>query len=404
MKGVALMTISNKVRDSLTRSSWIRKMFEEGDRLRQIHGADKVYDFTLGNPDLEPPKSFKDAFQEVANHPIPGMHKYMSNAGYAETRKAIATYLNRKTSLNLTENQVIMTVGAGGGLNVVFKTLLNPGDEVIVSSPYFVEYGFYTDNHQGKLVVVKSRPDFQLDLAALEAAITVKTKAILINSPNNPTGVVYPEAALKALATLIKKKEAQFGQIIYLVSDEPYSGLVYDGCTVPSVLNIFENSLMVTSHSKDLALPGERIGYIAMNPKIPVADLLFDGLVFANRVLGFVNAPALMQRLVAGLQGEVVGREIYQERRDLLYNHLIQNGFEVVKPQGAFYFFPKSPIPDDVAFVQAGVKLNLLLVPGTGFGAPGYFRIAYCVSRDVIVNSFPAFTALAKEFGLKGRG
>jgi aspartate aminotransferase len=376
-------------------------MFEEGDRLRQIHGADRVYDFTLGNPDLEPPESFMESFREVANHPIPGIHKYMPNAGYSETRLAVAAYLNRKTGFGLTENNVIMTVGAGGGLNVVFKTLLNPGDEVIVSAPYFVEYGFYTDNHQGKLVVVKSLPDFQLDLNALEAAITPKTKAILINSPNNPTGVVYPESALQALAALIKKKEAQFGQIIYLVSDEPYSGLVYDGATVPSVLKIFEHSLMVTSHSKDLALPGERIGYIAMNPHIPEAGLLFDGLVFANRVLGFVNAPSLMQRLVAKLQGEVVGREIYQERRDLLYNHLVKNGFEVVKPQGAFYLFPKSPIPDDVAFVQAAVKLNLLLVPGTGFGAPGYFRIAYCVSKDVINNSLPAFTTLAEEFGLK---
>ncbi|MCL6588924.1 MAG: pyridoxal phosphate-dependent aminotransferase [Firmicutes bacterium] len=398
------MAISTKVQESLSRSSWIRKMFEEGDRLRRIHGADKVYDFTLGNPDLEPPGSFKEFLREVANHPIPGMHKYMSNAGYPETRQAIAAYLNRKTGLGMTENHVVMTAGAGGGLNVAFKTLLDPGDEVIVSSPYFVEYGFYTDNHQGKLVVVKSLPDFQLDLAALEAAITTKTKAILINSPNNPTGVVYPEPALQALAALIKKKEAQFGRIIYLVSDEPYSGLVYDGVTTPPVLKIFEHSLMVTSHSKDLALPGERIGYIALNPQIPEAGLLFDGLVFANRVLGFVNAPALMQRLVAKLQGEVVGRETYQERRDLLYNHLVQNGFEVIKPEGAFYLFPKSPIPDDVAFVQAAVKHNLLLVPGTGFGAPGYFRIAYCVSKEVIINSLPAFTALAKDFGLKSRG
>ncbi len=394
------MSISTKVKDSLSRSSWIRKMFEEGDRLRAIHGADKVYDFTLGNPDLEPPAEFKSRLRELASNPVPGMHKYMSNAGYPETRKAVAAHLSRKTGLNLNENNIVMTVGAGGGLNVIFKTILNPGDEVIVSAPYFVEYGFYTDNHQGKLVVVNSQPDFQLDIAAIEKAITPKTKAIMINSPNNPTGVVYTEAILKDLAKLIAKKETEFGSVIYLISDEPYSALVYDGINIPQVLSIFDHSLLVTSHSKDLALPGERIGYIAVNPKIPEAELLFDGLVFANRVLGFVNAPALMQRLITELQGKSIGVEIYRERRDLLYNHLTANGFEMVKPQGAFYFFPKSPIPDDVAFIQSAVKYNLLLVPGTGFGAPGYFRIAYCVSKEIILNSLPAFTALAKEYNL----
>jgi aspartate aminotransferase len=395
------MPISTKVQDSLTHSSWIRKMFEEGDRLRAIHGAAKVYDFTLGNPDLEPPQEFKTRLRELANNPVPGMHKYMSNAGYPETRKAVAAHLNRETGLNLTENNVIMTVGAGGGLNVAFKTILNPGDEVIVSAPYFVEYGFYTDNHQGKLVVVNSRPDFQLDLAAIEQAITPKTKAILINSPNNPTGAVYTETILKGLAEIIANKEAELGSAIYLISDEPYSALVYDGVKPPQVLSIFDRSILVTSHSKDLALPGERIGYIAFNPNNPDAELLFDGLVFANRVLGFVNAPSLMQRLIAELQGKSVGVEIYRKRRDLLYEHLITNGFEVVKPQGAFYFFPKSPIPDDLAFVQAAVKYNLLVVPGTGFGMPGYFRIAYCVSEETIINSFPAFTALAEEYRLK---
>ncbi len=395
------MSISTKVTDSLTRSSWIRKMFEEGDRLSKIHGADKVYDFTIGNPDLEPPVEFKNRLRELANNPVPGMHKYMSNAGYPETRKAIAAHLNQETGMNLTENNVVMTVGAGGGLNVVLKTILNPGEEVIVSAPYFVEYGFYTDNHGGKLVVVNTRPDFQLDPDAIEKVITPKTKAILINSPNNPTGVIYTEAVLNDLAKVIARKEAEFGSTIYLISDEPYSGLVYDGVKVPPVLSIFDHSLVVTSHSKDLALPGERIGYIAVSPKNPEVELFFDGLVFANRVLGFVNAPALMQRLIAELQGKVTGVEVYRERRDLLYNHLIANGFEVVKPQGAFYLFPKSPIPDDVAFIQSAVKYNLLLVPGTGFGAPGYFRIAYCVSKDTILNSFPAFTELAKEYQLK---
>ena len=337
------MSISTKVKDSLSRASWIRKMFEEGDRLSQIHGRDKVYDFTIGNPDLEPPAAFKERLLELAEHPIPGMHRYMSNAGYPEARQSIAAYLNRKTGIDLNAGQIVMAVGAGGGLNVVFKTLLDPGDEIIVSSPYFVEYGFYVNNHGGKLVVVKSRPNFQLDLTAIAAAITPQTKAIMINSPNNPTGVIYGEALLKDLAAIIRQKEAQFGKTLYLISDEPYSSLVYDNQTVPSVLNIFDHSLLVTSHSKDLAIPGERIGYIAINPKIPEVELLFDGLVFATRVLGFVNAPALMQRLVASLQGQSVGTAVYQERRDLLYNHLTKSRFQISQAPGRILSLPRKP-------------------------------------------------------------
>ncbi|HOJ78148.1 MAG TPA: pyridoxal phosphate-dependent aminotransferase [Bacillota bacterium] len=394
------MSISTKVKQSLSQASFIRKMFEEGERLRKIHGPENVYDFSLGNPDLEPPAAFKERLKELALSPIKGMHQYMSNAGYPETRQAICNYLNQKDGLELSINHVLMTVGAGGGLNVAFKALLNPSDEVIVNAPYFVEYGFYVDNHQGKLVVVKSGPDFQPDLNVIEKAINEKTKAILLNSPNNPTGVIYKAEILQELANLIRKKEAEYGTTIYVISDEPYYSLVYDGATVPSVLKIFEHSLLVTSHSKDLALPGERIGYIVVNPKLPEAALVFDALVFANRVLGFVNAPALMQRIITGLQGEAIGTEEYQERRDILYNHLTSIGFEVNKPQGAFYLFPKSPIPDDVAFTQAAIEFNLLLVPGSGFGGPGYFRIAYCVSRETIKNSLPAFTKLAKKFGL----
>jgi aspartate aminotransferase len=396
------MAVADKVRDSLNRSSWIRKMFEEGDRLRQIHGPDRVYDFTLGNPDLEPPDAVVKRLQLLAQDPQPGMHKYMSNAGYRETRQAIAAYLGRKAGVPLTENHVVMTVGAGGGLNVVFKTILNPGDEVLVNAPYFVEYGFYADNHQGKIAVVPTRPDFQLDVPAIAKAITPRTRAVLINSPNNPTGAIYPEGTLRALAEVLRLKEAEFGGAIYLISDEPYAGLVFDGASVPPVLGIFPHGILVTSHSKDLALPGERIGYIAIHPTIPEAALLFDGLVFANRVLGFVNAPALMQRLIAELQGVAVNVQEYQERRDLLCGHLSRLGFDLVKPQGAFYLFPKSPIPDDVAFIQAAAKHNLLLVPGSGFGSPGYFRIAYCVPKQVILNSFPAFESVAKDFGLAG--
>lgn len=395
------MPVADKIRESLSRSSWIRKMFEEGDRLRKLHGPDQVYDFTLGNPDLDPPDSVTMRLRALAQDPVPGMHKYMSNAGYPETRRAIALHVGRQAGLSLTEHHVVMTVGAGGGLNVVLKTILNPGDEVIASAPYFVEYGFYADNHQGKLVVARTRPDFQLDIAAIAAAITPRTRAVLINSPNNPTGVVYPASTLRALAEILRQKEREFGSTIYLISDEPYAALVYDGVRVPPILGIFEHGILVTSHSKDLALPGERIGYIVIHPAIPEAGLLFDGLVFANRILGFVNAPALMQRLIAELQGESVGIEVYQERRDLLCSHLSKLGFDLVKPQGAFYLFPKSPIPDDVAFVQAAARHNLLLVPGSGFGSPGYFRIAYCVPKQLILSSFPAFEKVAKEFGLK---
>lgn len=394
------MSVSTKVRQALAHSSWIRKMFEEGNRLGKIYGPENVYDFTLGNPDVEPPETFQTRLRELANDPVPGMHLYMNNAGYPETRQAIADHLNKISGQQLTSNHVLMTVGAGGGLNVIFKALLDPGDEVLVSAPYFVEYGSYVDNHQGILKVVPSQSDFQLDLDKIETAITAKTKAILINSPNNPTGVIYPEKLLQELAKLIEAKEAQFGTTIYLISDEPYAGLVYDGVKVPSILKIFKHSILATSHSKDLAIPGERIGYVAINPNNPEAQLLFDSLVYANRVLGFVNAPALMQRIVASLQGQAAGVASYQERRDIFYAQLTKVGFEVIKPQGAFYFFPKCPIPDDVAFIQAALKYNLLLVPGSGFGQPGYFRIAYCVSKKTIENSFPAFTKLAKEFGL----
>lgn len=394
------MAISRKIQDSLGRSSWIRKMFEEGDRLRKAWGADKVFDFTLGNPDLEPPAVFREEFKKLADQPIAGMHKYMNNAGYPETRRAVAAYLSGLTGKSLTEQNIIMTCGAGGGLNVVLKTLLNPDDEVICIAPYFVEYGFYIDNHQGRLVVVKSGPGFIPDIEAIGRAVTVKTKAIIINSPNNPSGVVYPAETLQKLAAMLAAKEQELGTEIYVISDEPYSKLVYDGVNVPPVFSHIPRSIVVTSHSKDLALPGERIGYIAVHPELPEAGQLFDGLVFCNRILGYVNAPALMQRLVAPLQGMASGVEAYQERRDILLEHLAKLGFEYVKPQGAFYIFPKSPEPDDVAFINKAASFGLLLVPGSGFGMPGYFRIAYCVDKELILRSLPTFTKVAEAYGL----
>ena len=395
------MGISRKIEQSLSGSSFIRKMFEEGERLRKIHGHDKVYDFTIGNPNVEPPERFREELKRLALNPVPGMHRYMSNAGYEETRSAVAGALSSQTGIAFNSDHIIMTTGAGGALNVIFKTLLDEGEEVIVLKPYFVEYRFYVGNYSGKTVEVPTGPDFQPDLGALEKAIGPLTKAVLINSPNNPTGVVYSPDVLDSIGRLLTEKGRELGRTIYLVSDEPYSKIVYDGITVPDVFNSYRNSIMVTSHSKDLALPGERIGYIAIHPEIESPGLLMDGLIFSNRVLGFVNAPALMQRIVASLQKESVDIDQYQEKRDILYNYLTSLGFEMIKPQGAFYLFPKSPVPNDVEFIGMAQKYNLLLVPGSGFGLPGYFRMAYCIDKQTILNSLPAFTALAQELGLK---
>ncbi len=394
------MAISGNIQKLLAKASWIRKMFEEGERLRKIHGYDKVYDFTLGNPDVEPPDAFKNELKRLAMEPVPGMHRYMSNAGYPETRQAVADVLAEQTSLSFNKNNIVMTCGAGGALNVVLKTLLDRGDEVIILSPYFVEYKFYIDNHGGVVKEAPTTSEFKLDHDAISKAITPLTRAIIINSPNNPTGVVYDSDSLDELGRLITVKEKELGNPIFVISDEPYAKIVYDGIKVPSVFTRIKNSIVVTSHSKDLALPGERIGYIAFSPLIEDALLLMEGLVFCNRTLGFVNAPALMQRIVAGLQRESVDIGMYQEKRDILYNSLIDLGFKMVKPQGAFYMFPASPIPDDVAFVMAAQKHNILLVPGSGFGAPGYFRISYCIDKQIILNSLPAFKTLAREMGM----
>ena len=394
------MAISKKVENNLSKSSFIRKMFEEGERLRNIYGADKVYDFSLGSPNMEPPERFREELKRLALEPIPGMHRYMSNAGYTETRAAVAEVIKEQTGLPFGYEHIIMTVGAGGALNAVLKTLLDPGDEVIVIKPYFMEYRFYVDNHGGNIVEVASAPDFRPDMNSLAAAITPRTKAVLINSPNNPTGVVYDKADMDSLSLLLKEKEKELGTTIYAISDEPYAKIVYDGVKVPSIFLSVKNSIVVTSHSKDLSLPGERIGYVAVNPGISDLELILDGLVFANRTLGSVNAPALMQRLVAVLQRETVNVEEYRINRDLLYNHLTSLGFEMIKPQGAFYLFPKSPLADEMEFVKLAQKHNILIVPGGGFGLPGYFRIAYCMDRQMILNSLPAFTKLAGELGM----
>ena len=345
------------------------------------------------------PKATIEALKNLVNSDQPNLHKYMSNAGYPNVRASIANHIQHQTGVQLTENHIVMTCGAAGGLNVVFKTILNPNDEVVVFSPYFPEYLSYVDNFNGKVVISPcSLGTFEPSLEDLELRITPATKAILLNSPNNPTGVVYSKTTLKGIAELIKIKEKQFSTKILVISDEPYTQLVYDGESVPSILQIFSNSVVVNSYSKCLALPGERIGYIAVNPATADADLLINGLAYSNRTLGFVNAPALFQKVVAESLNAIVDTNIYKQRRDFLYHHLTRLGFSCILPKGAFYFFPKTLIDDDIEFVNRAQKYNLLLVPGTGFGCPGYFRISYSVSMETIENSIPAFEALVSEF------
>ncbi|WP_092470755.1 pyridoxal phosphate-dependent aminotransferase [Desulfotruncus arcticus] len=395
------MSISQKITEDLSKPSWLRKLFEEGERLKSIYGEDKVYNFTIGNPGVEPPAAFHEELKRIALNPTPGMHRYMSNAGYLETREAIAQVLQENCGLDFSPNHIVMSCGAGGGLNILLKTILNPGEEVIVLVPYFPLYRAYIDNYGGVIKKVKTNADFQLNLELLAENITAKTKAIIINSPNNPTGVIYPEKSIKELGQLLRAKEEEFNNTIYLISDEPYSKLVFDGLTVPSIFKHVRNSFVVTSHSKDLALPGERIGYVAMHPEIKDADLIFKGLNFCNRALGFVNAPALMQRLVTNLQREEADIEGYLEKRNMLYNHLTSLGFDVVKPAGTFYLFPRSPMPDDIEFIKFALKYNIVVVPGIDFDMPGYFRLSFSVSLDTVMNSLPAFTKLAQDLRLK---
>ncbi|MBN2060741.1 MAG: pyridoxal phosphate-dependent aminotransferase [Deltaproteobacteria bacterium] len=392
------MAVAEKIRNAMERSSFIRKMFEEGDRLKAKYGADNVFDFSLGNPNLEPPSEFKKVLRELANSNIEGMHSYMSNSGYPETRRAVATYLSKNNRQEFSSEDIVMTVGAGGALNVVLKTILDPLDEVIIPSPYFVEYNFYVDNHQGVPRIVKTKPDFSLDLDAIAGAVTGKTKALLINSPNNPTGKIYSEKELNDLGRLLEEQSRVVGHPIYLISDEPYRKIVYNGVSVPSIFGVYKESFVVNSFSKDLSLPGERIGYAALNPDIGDRGTIASGMVLCNRIIGFVNAPALMQRAVARLLDVSVDVSIYKKKRDMLCDGLSSFGYELTRPEGAFYLFPKSPIEDDVAFVSALQEENILTTPGIGFGGPGHFRISYCVSDSTIEKSLPGFERTIKKF------
>lgn len=391
--------ISEKIISNLSRSSWIRAMFEEGEKLRKLHGADNVYDFSLGNPDIEPPEIVIEALKKAVLSDAPKMHSYMSNAGYPNVRAAVAAKLQKTTGVAVGPQHVVMECGAGGAMNVVLKTLLNPGEEVIIFAPYFAEYLFYIDNHGGKVVIVDTdHATFQPDPKKLYDAITPNTKAIIINSPNNPTGAIYNRSTLERLAEKVNEREKEFGTEICIISDEPYDKIVYDNVDVPSIFTIFKHAIMVNSFSKSLSLPGERIGYIAVNPLISDTTTLVDGLIFATRTLGFVNAPALFQRILPESLEAVVDVGAYKKRRDMLYDIITKAGFKCLKPDGAFYLFPQSPIADDVEFCKAAVKHNLVIVPGKGFGCAGYFRLAYCVDEKTIVNSQKAFEALAAEY------
>lgn len=392
------MAIAEKIKNFMDRSSWIRKMFEEGAELKARLGAENVYDFTLGNPDVYPPDIIEEELITIIRKRIPMKYGYMPNSGYPETRQAVAGTLSREQNITVPAESVVMTCGAGGALNVILKTILNPGDEVISPRPYFVEYNFYVDNFGGILKTADPLDDFTLNLEAIEAAITGKTKAVIINSPNNPSGAIFPESQIRKLGELLERKSAEIGHVIYLLSDEPYRKIIYDDAVVSPVFPFYRNSIIANSYSKELSLAGERIGFLALHPNADDFSSLAAGVLFCNRILGFVNAPGIMQRLIARVQGVSIDITQYQRKRDLLYEGLIDAGFSLEKPRGAFYLFPKSPISDDVQFVRTLQQHNILAVPGSGFGGPGYFRLAYCIDDATIERSLPVFKKVGEQF------
>ena len=395
--------ISEKMKPYVKNNSAIRMMFEEGNRLRAKYGADKVFDFSLGNPSVPAPDSVREAIIELVNTTDPTvLHGYMSNAGFEDVRQTIAESLNRHFDTKFSAKNLIMTVGAASGLNVILKTILNPGEEVIVFAPYFLEYGAYVRNYDGVLVEIS--PDtttFQPNLAEFEQKITPKTRAVIVNTPHNPTGVVYSEETIKKLSTILEAKQKEFGTVIYLISDEPYRELAYDGVEVPYLTKYYNNTVVGYSYSKSLSLPGERIGYLVIPDEADGSEELISAATIANRTLGCVNAPSLIQKVVAKCVDAKTDLAAYDKNRQALYNGLKECGFECIKPQGAFYLFVKSPVEDEKAFCEAGKKYNILMVPGSSFACPGYVRLAYCVSYETIVNSLPEFKKLAAEYGLK---
>jgi aspartate aminotransferase len=384
----------------MTGGSAIRKMFEEGIARKKKYGEENVFDLSLGNPVIEPPPAVLEELKKLANSSQPGLHRYMENAGYPDTRIAVAKQLSDETGIKFSLNDIVMTCGAAGALNVVLKSILDPGDEVIVFSPFFAEYDNYVNNHGGILKVVPTDDFFIPRLDLLKSTINSRTKAIIMNSPNNPTGTVYDMIFITRLADLLNDRETAGTRPIYIINDEPYKKLIYDGLEFINIQQYYRHSITVTSHSKDLALPGERIGYAAVNPEIDSHKDLIAAMIFCNRILGFVNAPALMQHVVKNLQGVTVNLDDYQKKRDFLYDNLTQMGFKVRRPAGAFYMFPKTPVEDDVAFVADLSEENVLVVPGSSFGRAGYFRIAYCVEDRTLKGAMAGFRKVAQKYGM----
>lgn len=391
------MTVANVITQQLERSSWIRRMFEEGIRLKAERGAENVFDFSLGNPAEDPPPGVMATFRRLAELNAPGSHGYMPNSGYPATRKVVAQRLRRDTGVEYTENHVLMTVGCAGAMNAALKAILDPGDEVIVLMPFFPDYQFYITNYGGQMVPVETDDEFSINVPAIESKITPRTKAIILNSPNNPTGVIYSESVLRNLESMLQRA----GHRIVVLSDEPYKSIVYDGAKCPEMASIISNCIITTSWSKTWALAGERIGYLAISPRIPDAEALSNACNFTNRILGYINAPAIWQHVVAEAPEEMTDLVAYQEKRNLMCSGLVELGYEVRKPQGAFYIFLKTPISDDVAFSRLLQEEGVLAVPGRGFGRGGYIRLSLTVPRETIVRSLPAFgRALQKHQGL----
>jgi aspartate aminotransferase len=389
------MTAANSIRQAMQNASWIRRMFEAGIALRAEIGAENVFDFSLGNPYLEPPEQFQQALIDLATNPPPGMHRYMPNAGFPSTRKAVADALSAQEQVELEPEDTIITVGAAGGLNASLKAVLDPGDEVIVLAPFFVEYLFYIPNHGGVSKVVETTEDFDLDIDAIAAALSSRTKVVMLNTPNNPTGRIYSQERMAQLGALLAAHEERLGRPIYLLADTPYAQITYDGARNPLLFADHPNTLLVHSHSKDLGLAGERIGYVAINPAAPYRLELRNAITFCNRTLGFVNAPAMMQKAMERSLGATVDMTPYIEARELLCDGLAAAGYEFRKPGGAFYLFPKTPI-DDMEFVELLRKQNVLVVPGRGFGRPGHIRICYCVPPSTVKRALPAFVEAFK--------
>lgn len=395
--------IAEKMKPYLKNNSAIRAMFEEGKRLASIYGADKVFDFSIGNPNVPAPEKIKTAIKEILDEEDPVfVHGYMSNAGFPEVRKTIADNLNQRFDTKFTENNLIMTVGAGSGLNVCLKTLVNPGEEVVVFAPYFLEYGAYVRNYDGVLVEVSPNTEtFQLNLEEFEKKLSPKTKAVIINNPHNPTGVVFSEETIQKLAAIMEVKQNEFGHAIYLLSDEPYRELAFDGAAVPFITKYYANTMVVYSYSKSLSLPGERIGYVVIPDEVEDSENTITAATIANRIGGCVNAPSLIQLAVAKCVDAEVDLGYYDRNRKTLYEGLDKLGFQCVKPEGAFYLWMKSPLPDEKEFIAAAKKYNILMVPGSSFAGPGYVRLAYCVSYEKIVNALPEFAKLAKDMNIE---